>query len=399
MNRETKKIERIFAIPYYLIGNKYFRKLPIKLILRIFWDFYNIKITKVGKQYVGISFVPPVPSIAFDRAIMSFLDNKDSLYNARISLTNKCPNNCEYCSNKFREGREMSLEEVKKAIGVLQEKKLSVIGFTGGEPLLRKDLVPIIESVGDKSASYIFTSGVGLDLKKAIELKNAGLFGIAISLDSNISQMNDSLRGKDSFNTAINAINISKKAGLYTIVQTVVTKKTFGNLINFLKFLKKLNVDEVMLLEIIPCGKMLGKKDEMLDKNEKEKLKKLHLIANKRKDLAKVNSYPYAESDKYLGCAAGYNILYIDASGEVYPCDMTPLSFGNIIKEDFPIIWERLKKVFPSPSTECLFLENYEKIYKRFNGKLPFSYEVSKEICKNHCPKRKARYYRLLEGK
>lgn len=57
------------------------------------------------------------------------------------------------------------------------------LGFTGGEPLLHKDLVEIVKSVGDDCAIKLFTTGSNLTPQLAKELKEAGLLYVSISLD------------------------------------------------------------------------------------------------------------------------------------------------------------------------------------------------------------------------
>jgi len=395
--REITKIERFYYIPYYCFTNKYLKKLPKKFLFRIFRDFSKMKITKINDKLLVHSFIPPIPGKAFDNCLKAMLNHKDSLLNAHLSITNKCFYNCDYCSNEYKKGGEMSTEEVKGVIRKLQRKRLSVLAFTGGEPLLREDLTEIIRSVGEETVSYVFTSGQGLTEEKAGELKEAGLFGIVVSIDHFNEETNNKLRGKKgAFKIALNAIEISKKLGFYTMIQTVVRKETFNDLVENLRFFRKLGVDDVKILEIFPCGKVIGASDVVLNEEQRKKLVDIHFIANKSKELPKVTSYNYIESDKYMGCMAGYNTVYVDASGEVCPCDMTPISFGNIVEEDFEVIWKRLKEVFNKPGCGCFLRENSDKISRRFKGKFPLSYKDSHEICKNYCPKGTAEYFKLL---
>jgi MoaA/NifB/PqqE/SkfB family radical SAM enzyme len=395
--KELNKLEKILAVILAVNQNKYLRKFPLRLRIRVFKDFTKTKIIKIGGKYFTLVFMPPYPSKAFDRLMKAFLNHKNSLTNVHLSVTNKCFFNCEYCSNKYKKGREMALEEIKKIIRKLQEKELPQIWFTGGEPLLRKDFPEIVKHVGDKSASYVFTSGYGLDEKKAMELKKAGLTGIVVSLDSHNPEVNDKLRGrKGAFETAVKAIEISKKTGFYTMAQMVVKKETIHELEKNLKFFKSLGVDNVLVLEVFPCGRFIRKRDVMLNSEQRKKLKEIQFLADKRKDFPKVSSYNYFESEDFIGCVGGYNLLYIDAQGEVCVCDMTPISFGNIVKEDFEIIWKRLRKTFQKPSGQCFMQQHSKEIAKKFKGKLPINYKQTLEICKNHCPKGIGEYYRLL---
>ncbi len=379
MKKELNWFKRRIAL-LSLLGHSGVRELGFKLMWRFYNDFSKFKISRINDKYLIHSFYPPFPSRAFDRAIYSMKHPNENLLFAHFSMTNKCKYNCEFCSNSFRrESDEMSFERIKEIIDWLKSKNVFKIAFTGGEPLLRKDLSKIVKSVGDECVSYVYTSGYGFDYSKALELKKAGLFGIAISFDSYKKEEHDLSRGfKGAFDNAVNAVRISKKFGFYTIAQIIIHKKNFNYIENFLKFLKKLDVDEVRVLEIFPCGKG-AINDLMLNDDEREFIRKLNIISNKRNDFPKLVSYNFIESEKCFGCMAGYNFLYISANGDVYPCDMLPVSFGNLNKENFDDVWKRMKKVFKKPSCDCLALEGFDdEILDKFEikGKLPKYYDM-----------------------
>ena len=69
-----------------------------------------------------------------------------------------------------------------RIVDELYEMGAKWFGLSGGEPLLREDLIEIVKSVDDRSTAFMFTSGYGLTEEKAKELKKAGLFGVMISL-------------------------------------------------------------------------------------------------------------------------------------------------------------------------------------------------------------------------
>ena len=56
-----------------------------------------------------------------------------------------------------------------------------------------------------------------------------------------------------------------------------------------------------------------------------------------------------------LGCLmGGLSHLHIDSLGNVNPCALLPVTFGNIMQEDFPVIYERMRKAIPRPlHKEC----------------------------------------------
>ncbi len=64
---------------------------------------------------------------------------------------------------------------------------------------------------------------------------------------------------------------------------------------------------------------------------------------------------PYIEDPGRLGCLmGGLSHLYIDSLGNVNPCALLPVSFGNIMQEDFSAIYERMRRAIPRPlHKEC----------------------------------------------
>ena len=118
--------------------------------------------------------------------------------------------------------------------------------MTGGEPLLRNDLEDIISCIDERSIVKLYTTGYGLNLKKASELKNAGLDSINIALDNIDKDVHDRIYGvKGAYETSLKAIENAKRARLLTCVSTVVTKERIesGEIITFLKYMKKIQVN------------------------------------------------------------------------------------------------------------------------------------------------------------
>ena len=95
-------------------------------------------------------------------------------------LTYACPVQCPYCSNPLQisasRKQELSTEEWFKVLS--QARKLGAVqlGFSGGEPLLRQDLVDLLREA-NRLGFYtnLITSAIGLDAEKIAEFKEAGL--------------------------------------------------------------------------------------------------------------------------------------------------------------------------------------------------------------------------------
>jgi len=81
-----------------------------------------------------------------------------------------------------------------------------------------------------------------------------------------------------------------------------------------------------------------------------------------------------------FGCGAGFHHLFVDAVGRVCPCDLTPLSFGNVTAEPLAAIWERMSETFALPRRGCAMTEIAETLNAE-PGELPLPQDQSERVC------------------
>jgi MoaA/NifB/PqqE/SkfB family radical SAM enzyme len=116
----------------------------------------------------------------------------------------------------------------------------------------------------------------------------------------------------------------------------------------------------------------------MLTPETRAALGRFHAAHNRRPGGPAVAAVPYLESAEMFGCGAGYHHLFIDATGEVCPCDLAPLSFGNVNDEPLASIWSRMGARFPQARCECLMKGLAEKVAAET---LPLPREESETLC------------------
>jgi hypothetical protein len=87
-----------------------------------------------------------------------------------------------------------------------------------------------------------------------------------------------------------------------------------------------------------------------------------HLRATRDARLPKVSAMSLLERGDCLGCQAGFTFFYVATDGEVYPCDLAPISFGRIYVQGVPGILRSLASCIRAPSQQCLA--------RRLNGQL-----------------------------
>ncbi|HOF01678.1 MAG TPA: radical SAM protein [Spirochaetota bacterium] len=374
------------------------------------------KIVRFEGKYIISPFLPPFPSKAFIENILAvneptniFTQQIRAKRRAPISiylcLTNKCPNNCVYCSAKHRDREgELTTEEWIKVIKDLQDMKTSIIGLTGGDPMMRDDIFDIVGAIDERSASILFTSGINLTPEKARELKKRGLFSVGISLDSYDKDTHNKNRNSDkAFDYAVKAMQTSRSAGLYTLSQTVVLRENLDEeeLFKLFKFAGENGAHEVKILEPVLSGNLLSTKDLskiMFTEEDRKKLIAIQHKANKKRDLPKITTFAYTESEEKYGCGAGTQHSYISAAGDLYPCDFVPMSFGSVKETSVAELWREMNGIIGAPKIGCFGQAVNKEVYERANGKLPLCKEESTEICKRCRSETLPKYYRDLQG-
>lgn len=382
------------------------------------------KIIGFEDKYIISPFMPPFPSKAFYTNIMA-TPEEDGIFTQQIygrrsgpisfylSLTNKCPNNCLYCSAKKRQDhRELTTMEWKNIINDIQDMNTSIIGLTGGEPMVREDIFDIVGSIDDRSVSTLFTSGYNLSPERAKELKKSGLFSIGVSLDScDKDRHNQNRNSEEAFETSINAIQNSRQAGLYTMAQTVILKDEIDEekLFEFFKFAGENGVHEVKILEPILSGSLLDEENPdnsniFYSAEDRKKLISIQHKANGKVKLPKITSFAYTESEERFGCGAGTQHSYISASGHLYPCDFLAMSFGQIGENEeigensVEDLWQEMNRAIGKPKIGCFAQSVNKEVYEKANKELPLCKEESVEICQKHRSDSFPGYYRGLQG-
>ncbi|ADB57610.1 GTP 3',8-cyclase MoaA [Archaeoglobus profundus] len=103
----------------------------------------------------------------------------------RISVTSLCNMNCIYCHNEGMKdaGKDMSLEEIIEICKVFYDFGVEKVKITGGEPLIRGDIMDIIAEMPEFKEISMVTNGYYLS-KYAYELKEVGLNRVNVSLDT-----------------------------------------------------------------------------------------------------------------------------------------------------------------------------------------------------------------------
>ena len=299
-------------------------------------------------KFIFSTWIPPAPSLAFDRMLSaqvgSLLGKKipDQL---SIAVIKACPNRCIHCSAPARQGEILSPDVVKKVIGDGLDMGSYLVTFDGGEPMLRQELPQMVASVDGRAVATTFSSGYGLTPERAAELKMSGLYAVRISIDSPLEADHDRVRGRDgAFGDALSGIRNALESGLLVDMFMVTSPSNIDNLEEAYSLATDLGVHELSFYEIVAVGRWASHLDEVLSKDDAERLERFQKDKNSKADGPRVTAFPYLLGEKMFGCFAGRRWAHIDASGEVLPCAYMPLRFGNIKERSLKDIWKEMSR-------------------------------------------------------
>jgi MoaA/NifB/PqqE/SkfB family radical SAM enzyme len=275
---------------------------------------------------------------------------------AMVAMTRTCSiGTCEHCSERYNLGREevVPIEKLHDVVEFLQERGTGVIAFTGGEPFDAPDRLLELVSRGDKEKSEfrVYTTGKGVTKAWAQGLANAGLHSALVSIDGYDAATHDRFRRKEGvFNQAIEAVEAFLDAGVFVFGNVTLSKGLVegDGLERLWELLKSVGVPALQMIEPKTCGGYFKvTREDLFDGKD---------IRKTRETVERIRSYEddgpviywVDEEERAIGCRAGGMLLfYVDSVGNVQPCVFLPISFGNILEEDFETIFERMRRATP----------------------------------------------------
>ncbi len=316
-------------------------------------DMFDGQIPVLAEEKLHLStWIPPVPSPAFDRLAESRLKallGRRTPDQVTISITEECPNRCAHCALPDS-GRKLRLspKTVKDLISQVLDLGTTLVIFDGGEPALYRELPELVESVGDRAIATLFTSGAGFTAKLARQLKEAGLYAVNVSLDSPLQKEHDDLRGRQGvFQDAMDAIENALQAGLLVDLYVVLRRENMHHLKDFHDLALRTGAHELTLFEVVSTGRWSDRKGSNLSSHDHA------LLADFVSCAGPPRIFSVPEAYKRFGCFAASSWMHVTPAGEVYPCACYPESWGSIFEEPLNRIWQRMDRFPYKESKSC----------------------------------------------
>ena len=271
-------------------------------------------------------------------------------------LTYACPLQCPYCANPIDYANyqaELSTEDWKRVLTQARKMGAVQLGFSGGEPLTRKDLTELVKHARDLGYySNLITSGYGLTEERIIQLKEAGLDHIQVSIQASSQELNDHIAGTASFEHKKEVARLVKKHGYPMVLCVVIHRENIHQMAEILVMAEELGADYLELANTQYYGWAHANRDLLLP--TKEQFEQAEAIAQAFKETVagKMKIYyvvPDFYEDRPKACMNGWGttFLTIAPDGVALPChsarELPGLDCPNV--NDYPIeeIWNESK--------------------------------------------------------
>jgi 12,18-didecarboxysiroheme deacetylase len=284
----------------------------------------------------------------------------------------RCNLKCVHCYSQSKDEEypgELNTKEAKAMLDGLAEYGAPVILFSGGEPLMRKDLMELITYAKDKGLrAVISTNGTLITEEKAEELKQFGLSYVGISLDG-LKETNDKFRGVEgAFDDALQGIRNCLKLGIKVGLRFTINKRNAQDIPGIFELIEKEKIPRVCFYHLVYSGRGSRLMEEDLTHEETrnvvdliiDKTKEAHDRGHKIEVLTVDNHAdgPYiyqrllkedpkraAEVLELLkwneGNSSGLGLACISWDGAVHADQFwREYTFGNVRERKFGDIWE-----------------------------------------------------------
>ena len=182
----------------------------------------------------------------------------------RLSVTDRCDLRCTYCmpeKMQFLPRKEvLSLEELHRLALAMVERGITKIRLTGGEPLVRRDMIELVRAIGRKLGQgleelTLTTNGTRL-AEFADDLAAAGIRRVNVSLDTLDPVLFESLSRRDRLHEVLQGIAAAKEAGLQVKLNTVALKGLNEHELPRLVEWAHGNGHDITLIEVMPLGEV-----------------------------------------------------------------------------------------------------------------------------------------------
>ena len=312
--------------------------------------------------------------------------------------TRACPLECKHCrAEAIRDPLpgELTTEEAIRFIDSLEGfgKPYPVLIFTGGDPLIRKDIFDLIGYTVKKGFRVGIAPAVSdlLSIDNIRRMKELGLKYVSISLDGGKAETHDRIRGIEGhYSMTVDALRLLREHGFITQINTVVTRENVHELPYVVELLKMLGIRIWEVFFLIRVGRgtdvndispkeyedvlhflyevtrygievrtveapfyrriVLWRKEDIADYTglDIEYVTRRYSLTTLYRELVKrlielVGEPEGSPEPKIARTRDGKGVIFVSYNGDIYPSGFAPYKVGNVKQEDIVRIYQENK--------------------------------------------------------
>jgi radical SAM protein with 4Fe4S-binding SPASM domain len=291
------------------------------------------------------------------------------------NITQACNLRCKHCYQNAKplpSEDELTLDQKLRAVDGMGEDGVCFLAIAGGEPLVSKDLWPVLERAREREIHVnLASNGTLLTPENVRRLIDSGVKYVEVSLDSLSSARHDAFRGQPgAWERSVEGIRNSVAGGMRTGLATCFTRDTVETVDEVIEFAIGLGCATFSHFNFIPVGRGRAIEESDLDPRQREWLMR-RLVAHLQENRINIIStapqlgracVTYAPEDgifatghagrgpgrktqvlsRYIGgCGAGRCYCALQPNGDVTPCVYIPsLKVGNLREARLSELWE-----------------------------------------------------------
>lgn len=301
----------------------------------------------------------------------TFNDVKSRTLNGSIMIwnfTNRCNLLCHHCYSKAdaNEKDTLTFEQIKDTIPKLKKAGINFVIFSGGEPLLRKDIFDIANEMKKNNImTYLSTNGMYVSEKNVDEIIETFNY-IGISIDG-IEEIHDHFRGQvGSYKKSIDAIKLIQNHGGNAGIRFTLTKETQSSFYKMFDLCEELNVDKLYISHLVYSGRGLDNLKIDITKEQRREyvdfiidkafeyyntdsnieivtgnmeMDAIRLLQKFEKEHPKYAPILEKKLKAWAGNSAGSRLGNMDWAGNVKPDPFFHFNVGNYLETDFDKVW------------------------------------------------------------
>jgi len=286
-------------------------------------------------------------------------------------VTRSCNLYCAHCRGSASPASysgELTTDECFHLVDQILEVGKPIIILTGGEPLVRSDVLQIAKYAVSKGLRVVMgTNGTLITEEMAWKLKEVPISRLGISLDFPLAGLQDEFRGQTgAFDAVMAGIANAHKAGIEVQINSTITKLNVNYLEELLALTLKVGAVAFHPFMLVPTGRGKGLESVELPPEQYEKT--LHWIYDKQLELGDRLFFKPTDVPHYLrvvkqrqkkderndskaahghnpadtitrGCLAGVGFCFVSYQGKVKGCGYLDVEAGDIRKESFSEVW------------------------------------------------------------